>query len=94
MDNLGLGSPLAMNCQLPPATSQLVPPADKDSAWKVPDDHPTEGTRLSIDTGGGEFDQEIGMRTVFVLTGPAGNRSPNPPAPSGETKGAPAGTRR
>ena len=34
---------------------------------KVPDERQTEGIRLTFE-GGGEFDQEISGRTLFVLT--------------------------
>jgi hypothetical protein len=40
---------------------------------KVPDEHPTEGIRLVFEGGGGEFDQEISGRTMFVLTRPGAN---------------------
>jgi hypothetical protein len=57
---------------------------------KVPDERPTEGIRLSFEAGGGEFDQEISGRTMFVSTGPAASPTPKAPAPSGETNPAPA----
>ena len=37
---------------------------------KVPDERPTEGIRLNIEGGGGEFDQEIGGRAMFIATRP------------------------
>jgi hypothetical protein len=47
---------------------------------KVPDERQTEGIRLSFEGGGGEFDQEISGRTMFVLTGPGISPKPKPPA--------------
>ena len=38
---------------------------------KVPEDRQTEGIRLAFDGGGGEFDEEVSGRTMFVLTGQA-----------------------
>jgi hypothetical protein len=61
---------------------------------KVPDERQTEGIRLSFEGGGGEFDQEISGRTMFVLTGPGVSPTPKPPAPSGEANAAPAETER
>jgi hypothetical protein len=43
---------------------------------RVPDDHQTEGIRLSIEGSGGEFDQEISGRTLFVLTRPGAGIAP------------------
>jgi hypothetical protein len=43
---------------------------------RVPDDHQTEGIRLTIEGGGGEFDQEISGRTLFVLTRPGAGVAP------------------
>jgi len=57
---------------------------------KVPDEHPTEGIRLAFEGGGGEFDQEISGRTMFVSTRPAASPTPKPPATESETKPPPA----
>jgi hypothetical protein len=43
---------------------------------KVPEEHPTEGIRLAFEGGGGEFDQEISGRTMFVLTRPGAIPAP------------------
>jgi hypothetical protein len=43
---------------------------------RVPDDHQTEGIRLTVEGGGGEFDQEISGRTLFVLTRPGAGAAP------------------
>jgi hypothetical protein len=59
---------------------------------KVPEERQTEGIRLSFDGGGGEFDQEINGRTMFVLTGPG--ISPTPKPPSAQADAAPARTQR
>jgi hypothetical protein len=60
---------------------------------KVPDEHPTDGIRLTLE-GGGEFDQEQSGRTMFVLTRLGISPTPKPPAPSGEANAAPAETQR
>jgi hypothetical protein len=57
---------------------------------KVPDEHPTDGIRLTFEGGGGQFDQEISGRTMFVLTRPGANPTTKPPATESETKPAPA----
>jgi hypothetical protein len=56
---------------------------------KVPDEHPTEGIRLAF-KGGGEFDEEVSGRTMFVLTRLAASATPKPPATESETRPAPA----
>jgi hypothetical protein len=56
---------------------------------KVPDEDPTGGIRLAFEGGGGEFDQEIGGRTMFVLTRPGANPTTKPPAPQGESNSSP-----
>jgi hypothetical protein len=61
---------------------------------KVPDERQTEGIRLSFEGGGGEFDQEISGRTMFVSTRLGASPAPKPPAPSGEANAAPAETQR
>ncbi len=56
---------------------------------KVPDEHQTEGIRLRFEGSGGEFDEEVSGRTMFVLTGPGANPTPKPPTTAGETTPAP-----
>jgi len=60
---------------------------------KVPEERQTEGIRLSFEGGGGEFDQEISGRTMFVLTRPGPNRAPTLPAVEGKPRSAPAEAR-
>jgi hypothetical protein len=43
---------------------------------KVPAEHQTEGIRLALEGGGGEFDEELGGRTLFVLTRPGASGTP------------------
>jgi hypothetical protein len=57
---------------------------------KVPDEHPTEGIRLAFEGGGGQFDEEVSGRTMFVLTRPGASPAPKPPATESETKPPPA----
>jgi hypothetical protein len=57
---------------------------------KVPDEHPTDGIRLTFDRGGGEFDQEPSGRTMFVSTRLAASPAPTPTATGDETNPAPA----
>jgi hypothetical protein len=59
---------------------------------KVSDERQTEGIRLSFEGGGGEFDQEISGRTMFVSTRLGASPAPKPPARSGEANAAPAQT--
>jgi hypothetical protein len=61
---------------------------------KVPDERQTEGIRLSFEGGGGEFDQEIGGRTMFISRRLGASPAPKPPALSGEASAAPAETQR
>jgi len=56
---------------------------------KVPDEHPTDGIRLTFE-GGGEFDLEPSGRTMFVSTKLAAIPSPKPAATSDETRPQPA----
>ena len=56
---------------------------------KVPDEHPTDGIRLTFE-GGGEFDLEPSGRTMFVSTRLAASPTPKPPATESETKPPPA----
>ena len=54
---------------------------------KVPDDRSTEGIRLTFD-GGGEFDQEISGRALFLLTRPGASAAAKAPAPEVDTEPA------
>ena len=58
---------------------------------KAPDERPTEGIRLRFEGSGGEFDQEISGRSLFLLTRPGVGAAPKTPAQEGETNPAPAG---
>ena len=55
---------------------------------KVPEERQTEGIRLTFEGGGGEFDQEISGRTMFVLTRLGANPAPKSPTTGGETNPA------
>jgi hypothetical protein len=55
---------------------------------KVPDEHQVEGIRLAFE-GGGEFDQELGGRTLFVLTRPAASGAAKARAPRVEPNRTP-----
>jgi hypothetical protein len=57
---------------------------------KAPDERPTEGIRLAFEGGGGEFDQEISGRTMFVLTRPAASPPSKPQASEDATRPTPA----
>ena len=57
---------------------------------KVPDEHPTDGIRLALEKGGGEFDEEVSGRTMFVLTRLAVNPAPKPAATGEQTNPPPA----
>jgi hypothetical protein len=59
---------------------------------KVPEERQTEGIRLSLESGGGEFDEEAGGRVMFVWSRPAASPSPKSPAPTDETNPTPAET--
>jgi hypothetical protein len=56
---------------------------------KVPPEHPTEGIKLAFE-GGGEFDEEVSGRTMFVLTRRGAGAAPKAPASESETNPAPA----
>jgi hypothetical protein len=58
---------------------------------KVPEERQTEGIRLALE-GGGEFDQEISGRTMFVLMRPGANPAPKASATGDETNPSPAQT--
>ncbi len=57
---------------------------------KVPNEHPTEGIRLAFEGGGAQFD-EVGGRTLFLLTRSGLSATPRSPAPEGDANPAPAG---
>lgn len=57
---------------------------------KVPEERHTEGIRLAFEGGGGEFDQEISGRTIFVLTRRGASPAPNSPTTGEETNTPPA----
>jgi hypothetical protein len=56
---------------------------------KVPEERQTEGIRLAFEGSGGEFDQEISGRTMFVLTRLGTSPVPKPAATGDETNPAP-----
>lgn len=56
----------------------------------VPDEHQTEGIRLTLEGGGGEFDQEISGRTMFISMRLAANPEPKPTATGDATSPPPA----
>jgi hypothetical protein len=57
---------------------------------KVPDEHPTDGIRLTFEGGDGEFDQEPSGRTMFVLMRLGASPAPKSPTSGDETNPAPA----
>ena len=57
---------------------------------KVPPEHQAEGVRLAFEGGGAEFDEEVGGRTLFLLTRPGASATAKAPAPEGDTNPAPA----
>ena len=52
---------------------------------KVPPEHQVEGIRLAFEGGGSEFDQELGGRTLFLLTRPGASAAAKAPAPEADT---------
>jgi hypothetical protein len=56
---------------------------------KVPDEHPTEGIRLAFE-GGGEFDEEVSGRSLFLLTRPGASPPSKPQATEEATGPTPA----
>jgi hypothetical protein len=56
---------------------------------KVPPEHSVEGIRLAFEGAGGEFDEEIGGRSLFLLTRPEAGAARKVPAPEAETNPAP-----
>jgi hypothetical protein len=55
---------------------------------KVPEERQTEGIRPAFE-GGGQFDEEVSGRTMFVLTRPGANPTTKPPPPQGESNPSP-----
>jgi hypothetical protein len=55
---------------------------------KVPDEHPTEGIRLTFEGGGTEFDEEVSGRVLFLLTRPGASTAAKAPAPEVDTEPA------
>jgi hypothetical protein len=56
---------------------------------KVPPEHQVEGIRLAFEGGGAEFDQELGGRTLFLLTRPGALAAAKAPVPKVDTNPAP-----
>jgi hypothetical protein len=56
---------------------------------KVPDEHQTEGIRLTFEEGGSEFNEEVSGHTLFVLTKPGVSVAPKAPAPAVDQNPAP-----
>jgi hypothetical protein len=61
---------------------------------KVPPEHQVEGIRLALEGGGGKFDQELGGRTLFLLTRPGASTAAKAPAPEVDTNPAPTEVQR
>jgi hypothetical protein len=59
---------------------------------KVPDEHQTEGIKLGFEGGGGEFDEELSGRIMFISTRPGTRPGPRSPRPDGESNHAPVQT--
>jgi hypothetical protein len=57
---------------------------------KVPEERQAEGIRLAFEGGGGEFDEEVSGRALFVSTRPAANLEPKPTATGDATNPPPA----
>jgi len=55
---------------------------------KVPDEHPTDGIRLTFEGGCAEFDEEITGRVLFLLTTPGTSPAARAPNPEVDTKPA------
>jgi hypothetical protein len=56
---------------------------------KVPPERAVEGIRLAFEGSGGEFDEEVSGRSLFLLTRPGASAAPKAPAPEAETNPAP-----
>jgi len=61
---------------------------------KLPDERQTEGIRLRFEGSGGQFDDEQGGRTLFLLTRPEAGYGRTPPPSRGETTPAPSDLQR
>jgi hypothetical protein len=57
---------------------------------KVPDEHPTEGIKLTIEGRGAEFDEEVSGRALFLLTRPGAGAAAKASLPEVDTNPAPA----
>jgi hypothetical protein len=51
---------------------------------KVPDEYPTDGIRLTFEAAGGEFEEEVSGRTLFLLTRPGASAAPKAPLREGD----------
>jgi hypothetical protein len=60
---------------------------------KVPEEHETEGIRLTFEGGGAEFDEGISGRVLFLLTTPGTSPAARAPNPEVDTKPAPTEAR-
>jgi len=56
---------------------------------KVPPEHQVEGIRLAFEGGGGEFDEEVSGRALFLLTRPGASTAAKAPVPKVDTNPAP-----
>jgi hypothetical protein len=56
---------------------------------KVPPERSVEGIRLAYEKGGTEFDEEIGGRTMFLLTRTGASAAAKAPTPDAETSPSP-----
>jgi hypothetical protein len=56
---------------------------------KVPTERSMEGIRLTYEKGGPEFDEEIGGRTMFLLTRTGASAAAKAPTPDAETSPSP-----
>src|ERR1017187_10027814 len=61
---------------------------------KVPPERSVEGIRLTYEKGGPEFDEEIGGRAMFLLTGPGASAAAKAPAPEVDTNPSPTEAQR
>ena len=57
---------------------------------KVPEERRTEGIRLTLERGGGDFDQEISGHTMFVSTRLGASTAPKPATTDDKTNPPPA----
>ena len=56
---------------------------------RVPDEHQREGIKLGFEGGGGEFDEEVSGRALFLLTRPGAGAAAKAPAPEADANPAP-----